>query len=123
MKNTFKVLGIIALAAVIGFSFISCEETGTTTVKVVNEYAGNTITRVEIDLGPDSIDDASAGIVSGQNKTYSFTTASNASGTISIRIYINNSPSSRDSSNTCKWETGNTYTFTLSASGSGSISY
>jgi hypothetical protein len=119
MKNTIKVLGIIALAAVIGFSFVSCKEndgTRTTQVTVVNNYT-NSITRVKISLGPDDIDDTNANIQAGQTKTYTLETDGAGGGNGNITLYATGL-SGGSTLGSVDWQAGKTSTITLKADGS-----
>jgi hypothetical protein len=118
MKNTFKVLGIIAFVAIIGFSLVSCENvsTGTTFITVVNNYT-NAITKVEIDLDRgDGIEDF-VGIAAGEGKTYDLETPSDASGTFNVTLYAAGLSGGSVSNSTCRWETGKTSTITLTGTG------
>jgi hypothetical protein len=73
MKNVFKVLGVIALVAVIGFGFVSCGDdgggSGDVTFNVTNNYSKKVV-KIEIidsstDLGTDGIKNISIDVNGG----------------------------------------------------------
>jgi len=77
MKNTIKVLGVIAIVAVIGFSFAACSSDDSgggdgATVKVVNNYT-NSITKVQITetSGMTDLQTFDESIASGSSKSFS----------------------------------------------------
>jgi len=57
MKNVVKVLGIIAIVAVIGFGFVSCEDDSKGgdggKLKIINNHATSTITTVTVSFAGD----------------------------------------------------------------------
>ena len=56
MKNIFKILGIIALTAMIGFSMISCED-AVGTVRVQNKSSWYELDKIFKTVGVDEIED------------------------------------------------------------------
>ena len=75
MKNTIKLLGIIAFILIIGFSFTVCDNGGGNNkdakVKVINNYS-KPITKIEIEPRGTGEKTLSTDIIeSGKNKTFS----------------------------------------------------
>jgi hypothetical protein len=90
MKNVFKVLGIIALMAIVGFSMVSCGDDGGGdkgfNVKVVNNY-GNPITKVGIQPPGMGTVEFSETLAAGGTKTFPLDLGKNPGGNTYLALY------------------------------------
>jgi len=67
MKNVFRLIGIIALVAVIGFSAVSCKEDNPTSLKIVN---ASDVTITSVDTMWVAQDWAGLSIAPGSSQTF-----------------------------------------------------
>jgi len=118
MKNVLKVLGIIAIVAVIGFGFVSCEDDSKGdggTIKIINNNSV-AITKVTVHYSDDTArsDDEFTVNISANGGTWTQAITFSTPG-MALNVKVNFG--SEDASKSKTLMKGETNTFTLGADG------
>jgi predicted small secreted protein len=129
MKNTIKLIGIIVLVAVVGFSMAACSSGGgggddkggsglTAKLTVTNNYT-QPITKVKVENFADTNFEDTTGIPAGSSKTFTIPMKKKEDyGWWGLTLYASGLTGDNDFSATSLWiESGKTSTATLNSDG------